>query len=234
MVDATLPRLCLSGLQAPHRRLRLAHDERAPLRPLRPPELRQPLPAHTRPPGPTQQRMAAPGEADGRGPRGGPRLALPGLASRTASGAARRARGRPSGAARPRGRAAASTARCPLRELQRAQGPEPAAALRRALAWGTHMAQTWAPGDERLPRGRAPTPGLRGSRPHRPTGQPGGVPDADHRPLCRPPRHRRRCPGHRRRGRRRRPGGAAGLSAALALAHDAEGTAIVSAGSEAA
>ena len=34
-VDGPLPGLRLSGLRAPHRRLRLAHDERAPLRPLR-------------------------------------------------------------------------------------------------------------------------------------------------------------------------------------------------------
>ena len=75
------------------------------------------------------QRLAPAGEADGRGPRRGPRLALPGLASRAAPGATRRARGRPSGAARPRWRAAAGAARRPLRELQRAQGVEPAAAV---------------------------------------------------------------------------------------------------------
>ena len=40
--------------------------------------------------------LASAGEADRRGPRRGPWLALPGLASRAASGATRRARGRPS------------------------------------------------------------------------------------------------------------------------------------------
>ena len=53
------------------------------------------------------------------------------LASRAAPGATRRARGRPSGAARPRWRAAAGAARRPLRELQRAEGVEPAAAVSR-------------------------------------------------------------------------------------------------------
>ena len=52
-----------------------------------------------------------------------------GLASRGAPGPTRRAHGRPSGAARPRWRAAAGAARCALRELQRAQGVEPAAAV---------------------------------------------------------------------------------------------------------
>ena len=58
-----------------------------------------------------------------------PRLDLPGLASRGAPGATRRARGRPSRAARPRWRAAAGSAGRPLLELQRAEGAEPAAAL---------------------------------------------------------------------------------------------------------
>ena len=53
----------------------------------------------------------------------------PGWHRAAASGAARRARGRPSGAARPRRRAAACAARRPLRELQRAQGVESAAAV---------------------------------------------------------------------------------------------------------
>ena len=109
--------------------LRLADDERAPLRPLRPPGLRQPLPAHARPPGPADLGLATAGEADGRGLGRAPRLDLPGLASPAAPGATRRARGRPSRAARPRWRAAAGSAGRPLLELQRAEGPEPAAAL---------------------------------------------------------------------------------------------------------
>ncbi len=58
MVDGTLSGLRLSGLRAPRWRLRLAHDERVTLRPLRPPGLRQPLPAHTRPPGQADERLA--------------------------------------------------------------------------------------------------------------------------------------------------------------------------------
>ena len=80
-------------------------------------------------PDPTDVGLATTGEADGRGTRRGPRLALPRLASRAARGATRRARGRPSGAARPRWRAAAGAARRALRELQRAQGAESAAAV---------------------------------------------------------------------------------------------------------
>jgi hypothetical protein len=129
MVDGPLPRLCLPWLRGPHRHLRLAHDERAALRPVWPTGLREPLPPHTRPPDPEDVRLATAGEADGRGPRRGPRLALPRLASPAASGNTRRARGRPSGAARPRWRAAAGAARRPLRELQRAEGSESAAAL---------------------------------------------------------------------------------------------------------
>ena len=85
MVDGSLTRLRLSGLRAPHRRLRLAHDERAPLRPLRSPGLRQPLPAHARPSGAADVGLATAGEADGRGPRRGPRLdaVRAGIASRT-------------------------------------------------------------------------------------------------------------------------------------------------------
>jgi hypothetical protein len=135
MVDGSLPGLCLSGLRGPRWHLRLAHDERAALRPLRPPGLRQPLPAHPRPPRPALQRLATAGEADRREPRRDPRLGLPRLASRAAPGATRRTRCRPSGAARPRWRAATRPPWCALRELQRAQGPEPAAAVRPALAW---------------------------------------------------------------------------------------------------
>jgi hypothetical protein len=130
MVDGSLTGLCLSGLRGPHQRLRLAHDERAALRPLRSPGLRQPLPADTRPPDPADERLAMAGEADGRGARRGPRLDLSWLASRGARRATRRARGRPSGAARPRRRAATGAAWCSLRELQRAQGLGPAAAVR--------------------------------------------------------------------------------------------------------
>ena len=128
----TLTGLRLSRLRAPRWHLRLADHERAALRPLRTPGLRQPLPAHARPSGAAHVGLATAGEADRRGPRRGPRLDLSWLAPRTACGATRRARCRPSGAARPRRRAAAGSARRPLRELQRAQGVEPAAAVRRA------------------------------------------------------------------------------------------------------
>ena len=130
MVDGSLPRLCLPGLRAPRRRLRLAHDERASLRPLWPTRLRQPLPAHARPSDPADERLATPREADGRGARRPVRLALPRLAPRAALGPTRRAHGRPSGGARPRWRAAARSARRAVLDLQRAQGLEPAAAVR--------------------------------------------------------------------------------------------------------
>ena len=74
--------------------------------------------------------LATTGEADGRGACRGPGLALSGLAPRAASGPTRRARGRPSGAAGPRWRAAAGTAGGALLGLQRAEGVEPAAAVR--------------------------------------------------------------------------------------------------------
>ena len=138
-MDGSLTRLRLSGLRAPRRRLWLADDERAPLRPLRPFRHRQPLPAHARPPDPTDVRVAAAGEADDRGPCRGPRLALSGLASRAASCPTWRARSRPSGAARPRGRPTASPAWRPLLELQRAEGLEPAAAAR-----GNETLRSWA------------------------------------------------------------------------------------------
>ena len=93
--------------------------------------------------------VATAGEADGRGLGRASRLDLSGLASPAAPGATRRARGRPSGAARPRWRAAAGSAGRPLLELQRAQGPEPAAAVSRAL--------TWAPGDASHETPQAPT-----------------------------------------------------------------------------
>ena len=86
MVDGSRTCLCLSGLRGPRWRLWLAHEERAALRSLWPPGLRQPLPAYARPPDPKDVSLATAGEADGRGPRGAPWLALPGLASRTTSG----------------------------------------------------------------------------------------------------------------------------------------------------
>ena len=73
--------------------------------------------------------LATAGEADGRGLGRAPRLDLPGLASRAACGPTRRARSRPSRAARPRWRAAAGSARRALRELQRAEGAESAATV---------------------------------------------------------------------------------------------------------
>jgi hypothetical protein len=54
----------------------------------------------------------------------------PGLAPPATRCQTARARGRPSGAARPRWRALAGAARGPLRELQRAEGVESAAAVR--------------------------------------------------------------------------------------------------------
>lgn len=132
MVDGSLTRLRLPGLRCPHWRLRLADDERATLRSLRPSRLREPLPPHARPPDPKDVRLATTGEADGRGACRPSRLDVSWLASRPAPGATRRARSRPSGPTRPRGRTAARPARRPLRELQRAEGLEPAAALIRA------------------------------------------------------------------------------------------------------
>ena len=87
MVDGSLTRLRLSGLRAPRRRLRLAHDERAALRPLRPSGLRQPLPAHARPSGAAD---AAPGDGwrSGRSrptSRATAGAARAGIASRTRS-----------------------------------------------------------------------------------------------------------------------------------------------------
>ena len=76
--------------------------------------------------------------------RRGPRLDLPRLASRATPGPTWRARSRSSRAAGPRWRAAAGAARRPLLELQRAQGPEPAAAL-------TDRHPTWAPRYQSLP-----------------------------------------------------------------------------------
>ena len=134
-MDGTLPRLRLSGLRASHRRLRLAHDERAPLRPLRSPGLRQPLPPHTRPSDPADVSLATTGEAYGRDSRRTSRLGLSWLASRATSGPTRRTRSRPSGAARARWRAFAGAPWRALRELQRAQGALPAAAVRARRPW---------------------------------------------------------------------------------------------------
>ena len=87
MRHATLTRLRLSRLRRPRWRLRLAHDERAPLRSLRATGLRQPLPAHPRPPDPADVGLATTGAADGRGLRShstaGPAPA--GIASHTRS-----------------------------------------------------------------------------------------------------------------------------------------------------
>ena len=58
----------------------------------------------------------------------------PGWHRAAAPGEARRARGRPSRAARPRWRAAAARARRPLLELQRPQGSESAAAVTSKIA----------------------------------------------------------------------------------------------------
>ena len=87
VVDGSLTGLRLSGLRGTRRRLRLAHDERAPLRPLRPPGLRQPLPAHARPSGPAD---VAPGDGwrSGRSRPMSPSTAgaaRAGIASRTRS-----------------------------------------------------------------------------------------------------------------------------------------------------
>jgi hypothetical protein len=106
-----------------------AGRRRTPLRPLRSPGLRQPLRADARPPDQAHEPLAPTGEADGRGLGGSSRLELPGRASGTAPGATRRARGRPSGAARPRWRTAARSAGRAVLELQRAKGVESAAAL---------------------------------------------------------------------------------------------------------
>jgi hypothetical protein len=125
--SAALARLCLSRLRDPRRVLRLADDERATLRPLRSSGLRQPLPKDARPSRAADLGLAPAGEADGRGPCGAPWLELPGLASRGASCTTRRARGRPSGATRPRWRASAASPRRAVPELQRTQGVEPAA-----------------------------------------------------------------------------------------------------------
>ena len=95
--------------------------------------------ADSRPPDPADVGLATAGEADGRGPCRPPWLALSGLAPRAARRATRRARGRPSGAARPRWRATAGKARRPLRELQRAQGIESAAAVRRGADAGREL-----------------------------------------------------------------------------------------------
>jgi hypothetical protein len=129
-VDGALTGLRVSGLRDPRRVMWLAHDERASVRPLRPAGLREPLPAHTRPSGPADHSLATAGEANGRGLGRGPRLELSGLAPPGAPGATRRASGRPSGAARPGRRTDARSAWRPLRELQRAEGAESAAALR--------------------------------------------------------------------------------------------------------
>ena len=154
MTDGTITGLCLPGLRAPHRFLRLADDERAPLRSLRPAGVRQPLPQDARPSGATDLGVATTGEADGRGPRRTPRLDLPRLASRATSGPTRQARGRPSGAARPRWRAAAGTARRPLLKLLCAQGPEPAEEVRAACALAElhqpqHEERAWHVGQTR-------------------------------------------------------------------------------------
>jgi hypothetical protein len=131
MVDGSLAGLRLSGLRDPHGRLRLADDQRASLRPLRPSGLRQPLPAHARPPDPADLGLATAGEADGGSPRRAPRLDLSGLAPRAASGPARRARGRPPRAAHLRRGAATGSAERPMFQLQRAEGVESAATLTR-------------------------------------------------------------------------------------------------------
>ena len=63
-VDGSLPRLRMSGLREPHRFLRLADHERAPLRPLWPPGLREPLPRDARPCRPADLRLAPPGATE--------------------------------------------------------------------------------------------------------------------------------------------------------------------------
>jgi hypothetical protein len=80
-MDDSLAGLRLSGLRGPRRVLRLADEQRATLRPLRPAGLRQPLPADTRPSGAADVSLATAGEADGRGARGSLRLGLSWLAS---------------------------------------------------------------------------------------------------------------------------------------------------------
>ena len=147
MADGSFTGLRLSGLRGPRWHLRLAHDERAPLRPLRSAGLRQPLPAHARPSGAADVSLATAGEADGRGPRRGPRLDLSGLASRATPGATGRTGGGPSRAARPRRRAATGAARRALRELQRAQGPEPAAKVTGCQAGGRYTMPSRFAGD---------------------------------------------------------------------------------------
>jgi hypothetical protein len=129
MVDGSLTRLRLSRLRAPRCHLWLADDERAALRPLWPPGLRQSLPAHAGPSGAADVGLATAGGAHGRGLGGSARLGLSWLAPGTALRAARRPDGRPSRAAGSRWRAAAGPARRPMRELQRSQGVESAAAL---------------------------------------------------------------------------------------------------------
>ena len=81
MVDGSLKGLCLSGLRTAHGRLRLAHDERAALRPLRPTRLREPLPTNDGPSGAADVGVAPVGEADRRGSRRPSRLDLSRLAS---------------------------------------------------------------------------------------------------------------------------------------------------------
>ena len=162
-MDGALTRLRLSGLRGSSRHLRLADDERAPLRSLRSSWLREPLPEDARPSHATHVGLGSPGEADGRSPRRGPRLALSGLASRVARRPTRRARRGPSGAARSRRRAAAGSARRALFELQRAEGAEPAAAgmAERCTAATSAQDSTSTTSDRRLPARGARQPAIR-------------------------------------------------------------------------